>query len=390
MAGSLASHGIVVVAPEHRDGSGPRTYIGGPKGRPVDYRAISHVQSKEVEDARDEQLRIRLWELGLLHNALVKIDNGERLSNVLSKDHKGDFPMFASSLDVHTPGKISWAGHSFGAATVVQFVKSVFYHSASMSPSNRALFKPAVDSSIVGQITPSSTVGLFDLWALPLRSASTHWLWTKPFPCYSPTGPGGANLLAVLSEAFFKWRGNLISVKQAMTENPLRDHPSGPKTHSPPYMFYPATSAHLSQSDFGVLFPWLTKKTMKAEEPERTIRLNVRAMLEVLRQNGTEVADTSATDMEEVPEHRTKFTLNGHALGNGHAHHAKLDNPSYKSQDQKILAADGSIRGWVALNPYSEDRPGEAVNEKTKADADPMDAVVQGEVLGDGMVRGEA
>ena len=390
IAGSLASHGIVVVAPEHRDGSGPRTYIGGPKGRPVDYRAISHVQSKEVEDARDEQLRIRLWELGLLHEALVKIDNGEGLSNVLSKDHKGDFSIFANSLDVHTPGKISWAGHSFGAATVVQFVKSVFYHASPVPPSDRTLYKPAADSAVVRQITPFSTVNLLDLWTLPLRSATTHWLWTKPFPCYSPDGPGGANLLAVMSEAFFKWRGNLIPVKQAIREDPSREHSSGPKTHSPPYMFYPATSAHLSQSDFGVLFPWLTKKAMKAEEPERTIRLNVRAMLEVLRQNGTEVAPTSATDMEEIPDHHgTKMTLNGHALGNGHAHHVKLEESLYKAQDKKILAADGSIRGWIALNPYNEDRPGEAVNEKTKADADPMDAVLQGEIMGDGSLEGQ-
>ncbi|KAL9118785.1 MAG: hypothetical protein Q9187_004659, partial [Circinaria calcarea] len=157
MAGLLASYGVVVLAPEHRDGSVPRTYIGGPKGRPVDYKAISHVQSKEVEDARDEQLRIRLWELGLLHEALLKIGNGEEVSNVLSKDHKGNFSMFASGLDVHTPGKISWAGHSFGAATVLQFVKSVFYRSSPVPPSNRSLYKPAEDSAIVRQITPSST-----------------------------------------------------------------------------------------------------------------------------------------------------------------------------------------------------------------------------------------
>ncbi|KAL9104282.1 MAG: hypothetical protein Q9187_008923 [Circinaria calcarea] len=172
-----------------------------------------------------------------------------------------------------------------------------------------------------------------------------------------------------------------------MTEDPLQEHSSGPKSYSPPYMFYPSTSAHLSQSDFGVLFPWLTKKALKAEEPERTLRLNVRAILEVLRQNGTEVAPTSSTDMEEVPDHHTKITLNGHGFGNGHARHAR-HKEFPMAQDKRILAADGSIRGWIALSPYAEDRPGEAVNEKTKADAAPLDAVVEGEVIGDGSLEG--
>ena len=54
-------------------------------------------------------------------------------------------------------------------------------------------------------------------------------------------------------------------------------------------MFYPARSQHFNQSDFGILFPWLSKRFAKAEEPERILDLNVRAMAQVVRESGIEV-----------------------------------------------------------------------------------------------------
>ena len=389
IVGSLASHGIVVIAPEHRDGSVPRTYVGGPKGKAVDYRHIAHTRTKEVEDARDEQLEIRLWELGLIHDALLKIDGGDNVSNIVSDaKNDADLSMFASNLDVHTPGAISWAGHSMGATTVVQFVKSVFYRPSESTPSSyRPLYRPRDDSAIVRQITPSSTVNLLDLWYLPLGNASKQWLWDKPLPCYSSGGPGGSNVLAVLSEAFFKWRANMIQVKRAVSEDPSKEHSSFQHKQTSPYIFYPATSAHLSQSDFGVLFPWITKKALKAQEPERTLRLNVRAMLEILRQNGTEVADTSTVDMEEVAVCNSHITSDAHGNGsskakmNGHANGKAEPSSRSPGQDQKILSKDGSVRGWVAVNVDEEDQKqaGEGLNTETKVDASPTDAVLEGE-----------
>lgn len=111
IVGLLASHGVVVLTPEHRDGSGPISFVGGPNGKAVEYKNIPHSQSKEVEDARDEQLGVRLWELGLLHEALLKIDRGEHVTNIAfeekkSPEHreKDDLSMFATKLDVHRPG----------------------------------------------------------------------------------------------------------------------------------------------------------------------------------------------------------------------------------------------------------------------------------------------
>ncbi|MCJ1388569.1 hypothetical protein MMC18_001416 [Xylographa bjoerkii] len=398
LLGSLSSYGIVAIAPEHREGSAPISYIkqgNGSEAVHIDYRSIPHTPSREVEEARDEQLRIRLWELGLIYEALLMIDKGTKLSNIASEassdktEVQNELLTFGALLDIHRPGSISWAGHSFGAATVYQFVKSVFYR-----PSNRVLqsfegyhplYIPADDSSITRQITPQSTVALLDLWTLPLRSASTTWLWKKPLPCYEPGGRGGANVLVILSEAFFKWRGNLISTKQAVSAGPSGDRRHNPqKSH--PHIFYPVKTAHVSQSDFGILFPWATKKFMKAEEPERTLTLNVLAILELLRQSGKDIASFSDVDRHTVLD-GAQGTTNEHAISNvmhkkhGHANGSIRSSKQPSKGELDILSLHPSIRGWIPVSVEVEDRPGEATNEKTGSDADPSEAVMESEIM---------
>ncbi|KAL8897757.1 MAG: hypothetical protein Q9207_007040 [Kuettlingeria erythrocarpa] len=366
-AGKYGDKKMAGHAPDHRDGSSPLSCIREKPGsdpRYVEYRSISHQQSPEVEQARDDQLKIRLWELGLVHEALLKIDRGEPLTNTLEDtpaDATRNLGMFTSSLDVHSPGSISWSGHSFGAASVVQFVKSAFYHTAKGAPTSyEPLYQPSASSQIAHQITPSTPVFLLDLWCLPLLSRLTRWLHDLPLPCYARGGPGGGNLLAILSEAFFKWNNNLIELKRTVSENPSSGTPEN-KTHPAPYIFYPASSAHLSQSDFGILFPWFTKKAFKAQDPDRTLRLNTRAILEVMRRNAIEVADTSAIDMEESA--------------------AGTEKPvAHIGQDAKILKGDGNVTGWVSLDLGKSAYAEEAVNRRTSENADPMDAVVQGEM----------
>jgi len=395
LVGLLASYGIVAIAPEHRDGSAPTSFVqdhNTSKLVAIDYRSIPHDQTREVEEARDEQLKIRLWELGMIHEALLRIDRGERLPNIASdaagagNEDQDQLRKFAASLDVHRPGSISWGGHSFGAATVVQFVKSVFYRpSKQLGDQYRPLYTPGEDSSIVQQITPSTTISLLDLWTLPLRSTFTRWLWEKPLPCYSTDGPGGSAVLAILSEAFFKWRGNLIQTKRAVSANPSGDR-RDKMSKTPPYIFYPVKTAHLSQSDFGVLFPWTTKAIFKAEEPERTLKLNVLAMLELMRQNGSEVANASHADKVAVQQ-PVQGPTNGHPIGgiftkaNGHVNGAPNSLQLKSTDEVDILATDGSIRGWIRVDVEEETKPGEGENKTTAVEADPNEAVRETEVM---------
>ncbi|KAK7181844.1 hypothetical protein DPSP01_002432 [Paraphaeosphaeria sporulosa] len=357
ICGSLASHGVVVIAPEHRDGSCPVSFVNTPeekeKIKKVEYKKVPHQASTEVYESRDEQLRIRLWEMGLIHDALLKIDNRTPLKNVAEDQKKTGgkdmLTMFSHLLDIHEPGKIAFAGHSFGGATIVQYIKSVYYHSATNVKSYRPLFTPVEDSSIVRQITPQTTVMLLDLWTLPIQSPATSWLRNKPMPCYdSPAG--GSNLLSILSEAFYKWSSNLNDTKRIVSK------PTGSSAKYPnqpgPHIFYPIASAHLSQSDFGVLFPWVTTKVFGAKEPDRVLRLNARAMLQVMRNADIQVAATSKEDLE----------LEGLDKG--------------VPQDEKILShSEDSVRGWISLGT-------ELYGDKSDVEKGPGEAMVEGEALG--------
>lgn len=376
ICGSLASHGVVVVAADHRDGSAPLSIHHTPeekeKMKRVAYRAIDHKASTETYQARDEQLRIRLWELGMIHDAILKVDEGRQLKNVAQDQPKerNVLSMFRDLLHVHEPGALSFGGHSFGACTTIQFVKSIYHRPQRPISEYKPLYTPSEDSSIVRQITPTTSVTLLDLWTLPIQSPDTAWLRTQPMPCYdSPSG--GKNLLAIASEGFYKWSSNFLETKRILAK------PSAAKSQYPaqpgPHMFYPISSAHLSQSDFGVLFPWLTTKVFGAKEPERVLRLNTRAILQVLRENGIRVANTSAEDM-------------------------KLEaGAGETTNDTAILShAKDSVRGWVnlstdletGLDPEDAERvqgkrlvgaPTERVGSEGKG---PADAIVEGEALG--------
>jgi platelet-activating factor acetylhydrolase len=374
LLGSLASYGIVVIAPDHRDGSAPISYIRATEKTPaktIPYRKYSHTPSQEVYDARDEQLRTRLWELGLIHDAIVKIDDGNCPRNLdpnssyrWRKNVNEVLDMFVGRLSVQQPGSIIWAGHSFGAATTVQFVKSTFYQ---IDPEKAALenytplFTPSKSSTLFKQITPNSPCILLDMWCLSFRSEATRWLWEKPMPCFASSGPGGSALLTVLSEGFSKWSGNLNDTKRTLAPPPtLRDeNQSKPNAR----MFYSATAAHLSQSDFGILFPFMIKRFLKVDDPERILRLNVRAILQAMRDNGYQVADTSKADMEEV-------------LGDGEQSRPMCAS---KAQDWRILDTNGAVQGWHAISPGVESDEA-SIESQSKAPQDEMDET---EVLGE-------
>ncbi len=377
-AGSIASHGVIVIAPEHRDGSAPISYVRsvpnatekGEKSQvtksriTIGYNRISHTPSPETEAARTAQLKTRLYELGCIHDALVKIDQGAALTN-LNTSSATLLPRFSDKMMVHEPGSITFAGHSFGAATMVQLLKSTFYASeTSTAPASyEPIFTPSSRSAISKQITANTPLVLLDVWCFPLRTASSRWLWNKPLPCYAPGGPGGCAVLAVESQAFYKWRIHLKATKRLLSPEPSSETYTVEHDGRPgPHFYYPTASAHLSQSDFGILFPWVTRKIFAIEEPERIMKLNVRAILQLLRERHIPVSPTSASDMEIGSETET-----------------------VTDDDSKIFCQHGEIKGWNYLTCDVADLSDVELEEDSKVDenADPTEAVVGGELMKD-------
>jgi platelet-activating factor acetylhydrolase len=319
IAGSIASHGIVVICPEHRDGSSAITFVRDPSNQnrffqrstrtAIPFVRIPHRETPEVSEARDAQLRIRCWELGLIFEAVLGIQEGKgTMANLNTSTPEASLAQFSGKMAVEKPGEVVWAGHSFGATTTVQFLKSTFYAShPSLAAISKPLFKPSSTSRLIQQVTPHNPVILLDMWCFPLLSPSLRPLWALPLPCFAQdysSAPGGTALLAIESDTFFKWTAHLHTTARALSPDPsapiveAQAHESASGTRWPETsMFYVLNSAHLNQSDFGLLFPWLTNKIFGAEEPERALRLNVRAVLQHLRRNGVGVGRTAVGDL---------------------------------------------------------------------------------------------
>ncbi|CAK7213832.1 hypothetical protein SBRCBS47491_001940 [Sporothrix bragantina] len=318
IVGSVASHGVVVICPEHRDGSSVVSFVRDPAAQDrffkqsrrsvVPYQRIPHNETPEIWDLRDKQIRIRLWELGLIHDAVLRIDEASPLTNLNMSTPAAAVAQFTDKLEVHNPGDIIWAGHSFGAASILQLLKTTYYADApELAAIAKPLYTPKKFSRLREQISEKSPTILLDMWCFPILSPSQRPLHDLPLPVYAanvPTAPGGTGLLAVESESFVKWVPHLHATAKVLSPNPAEpvvsaasfERPSGVRLPEP-NIFYVENSAHLNQSDFGLLFPWLTKKVFGAEEPERAIRLNLRAILQMLRANGVAVARTWVGDL---------------------------------------------------------------------------------------------
>ena len=367
VCGDLASNGVVVIALDHRDGSSPIQYVratADTEERIVYPVKISHEPCNEVYQARDKQLRIRLWEISMAYEALMKIDAGEEVENLDSntscrrRERVEVLWQFDAKLDIHCAGKVTFCGHSFGAATMAQLLKSIYYASERPADAGRPLLTPNADAAIAHQVMPESPTILLDMWGLTLQSPDQTFLWDKPLPSHAVGGPQGGNVLSVLSEGFYNWEDNLninkhIVAAPSRSRRPsiaprltrekgrllpawarLRDqspsHDSGyasQDSRSPvrsltrhasrgsglsgipsqtasqktspdrrtrksegPHMFFVQRSQHFNHSDFGILFPVIARRVTKAEEPERILELNTRAMVQVIREAGIEVA----------------------------------------------------------------------------------------------------
>ncbi|KAF8474192.1 platelet-activating factor acetylhydrolase, isoform II-domain-containing protein [Kalaharituber pfeilii] len=430
MCSSIASYGVVVFALEHRDGSGPVSIIRKrmPNGQrkfktqSVHYVTIPHQLTKQMSDGRDFQLSTRCTELVLLYKVITWLNKGiVPKGSIFGPD--GDevteaeeaaiaLRMFKDKLDVDTPGRVIWAGHSFGAATMVQFIKNVYYFGS--EEGQFSLFTCLKEEELSGlrrQITKQSPLLLFDLWSLSLLgSGRTYWMWKKPLPQVLPLDQEegartpdakNARVLVLMSQQFYVWKENMWAVKWLLSRNPgLRDGAikeifnydvetamkievddiavgTGAKTststqpppeeketeqaggYRPPKLFYAKKSAHLSQSDFNLLFPIFFRR--EVPDPGKVFAYNVRAAVQWLREAGyrDEVAPHSLF-REEVDDDEI-FEM------------AEAEGTKEKHEGERVLD------GWVRLGLQEEVIKKAAVK---KAVEESMEAAGEAELEG--------
>lgn len=353
-AGSLASHGAVVLCPEHRDGSAVTSFIRNPEAKSkkkrskiVPFRRISHDECPEMYARREGQLRIRLWELALIYEAMEMINAGKTLNNLNVSTRSLD--NLKGALDLG-PGKVVFAGHSFGSATMIQLLKSTYYaENPTLKSMKHPLFRPG-DAKLRAQITSDSATILLDLWATPMCGPNSDPLFRLPMPCYD--GPkGGSGILSISSEVFYDNTPHLLVIARLFSPDPSKEvitdgmYVRDGKRIAPAEFYLVNKSAHLNQSDFGVLFPFLTKK-VGVTEPDRVVRLNVRAMLQHLRENGVPIGRTSKEDLVDGPEGMAS------------------DKSGGVDHDPGILKREG-VRGWEYIDPVAlfKDVPGGGAKE---------------------------
>ncbi|KAI8940684.1 hypothetical protein NX059_001953 [Plenodomus lindquistii] len=122
--GSIASHGYVVAAVEHRDGSGPGTIVHRPDGTE---RKVWHLKLKDLRsnppmsdlDLKAAQLAYREAEMSETIKLFARMHAGEEIEN--RKPDSPALPSFKHRLNLSA---VTVAGHSYGATGVLQALKS--------------------------------------------------------------------------------------------------------------------------------------------------------------------------------------------------------------------------------------------------------------------------
>lgn len=298
VCGDMASYGFVVMAMEHRDGSGARTYVNVPPGRespglsswskaesglktkttngsergqgekskrarsylvdyifPKDNPMDTSPQSEKGIDheLRGAQIEMRLAEVEEAFKVLVVINAGDpedkiKRLNLRKKPNWGSSSKDLDGIDwADWQGRLSLEnvtamGHSFGGATTVQILRL----------DDRF---PWVGQGVLldpwGPATPE---------VAPPRSEQTI---TKP-------------LISIGSEAFMHWEENYNKVATICAE--------AKQSRALCWMLTVRGSTHLSQTDFAVLYPRFMSVFFKTLiNPLRGIYLTVAPSLEFLK-----------------------------------------------------------------------------------------------------------
>lgn len=125
--GSIASHGYVVAAVEHRDGSGPGTIIHSTDGSE---RKVWHLKREDLKsdppmtelDLKAAQLNFREAEMSETIRLFARLNAGDApIVNLKPDSPRQALPGFKHRLNLSA---VTVAGHSYGATGAMQALKS--------------------------------------------------------------------------------------------------------------------------------------------------------------------------------------------------------------------------------------------------------------------------
>lgn len=303
---------------EHRDGSGPRTFINLP--RPQTHEDLAHkAHENDIDVASDDrkngfskmdyvfpkgnkkdtmpgnkqgvdgelrsaQIQLRLAEIEEAYHVMKLLCTG-RGSEIEAANlrNKADGAKGGSRRALHGVDWDAWKdrfhleqvtmlGHSFGAATTIEVLR------------HKDRFE------WVGQGI------IYDIWGAAIQP-----------PEEKPGHRIHTPLLGINSEAFVYWPDNFGAVmklcKEAKEQGQLA------------WLMTVRGSVHISQSDFSILYPWISSVVLKMTcNPRRAIDLNVNASLEFLRQvmpermsrmnRGTDEKLLEVSKLDNLPDER--------------------------------------------------------------------------------------
>lgn len=286
VCGEFASYGFVVVAVEHRDGSGPRTYVNRTRegeGSAEDFERRGKVDHHDEEkengfsivdylfpkhnhfdtspnnekgvdkELRGAQIDLRMAELEEAYGVMRELHagNGAEIAkkNLRRKGYKGASRHGLEGIDWSRwkdrfrLDHVTACGHSFGAATCVEMLR----HDDRFNYLSQGI--------------------IYDIWGAG----------TRPTDRDAPQHRIHAPIIAINSEAFTYWPSNF-----KLAESLIDEAESAP-FRCPSWLLTVRGTVHVSQSDFSLLYPNLCSIFLKQlANPKRALDLNINASLEFL------------------------------------------------------------------------------------------------------------
>ncbi len=299
VCGEFASQGFVVVALEHRDGSGPRTFVTHPESTPGNlqrkeskgdtiHKKTNHRKGYDQIDfifaqadkhdttpghqidheLRNAQVDLRLAEVDEAYRIMLDICAG--LGDKVAARNLRVMPAIGASRagltgvdwscwkDRFHVGGVTMIGHSFGATAAIEVLRQ------------KRRFSYVTQGVI------------YDVWGMPVRPTAEE----RDSRIRVP-------LLGINSEAFMYWKDNFKIAKNVTMEALETGHPA--------WLMTIRGTVHISQSDFCILYPrlasWLMKSTI---DPIRAIDLNIDASLEFLARVMPEEVQTEQPFLRKI------------------------------------------------------------------------------------------